>query len=650
MALKDTTTGYRPTRWPSLVYGAGLVGIFLGERVLDVGSAQNIASITGVALILVAIAVRLVRQSTLPAAHRAPERTMLALYLVGLVGVGLYFLNSDLLLRLTGRSLEQRMPRVSGVLLALWPALLLAGTLPVLFVELALASMAKAPLLELGRIRSALLSGLGIAFALVFCFAISYVASERNVHADFSYFRTSRAGESTKKIVAALDKPVAIHLFFPPGNEVREEVEGYFQELARQSKFLEVQRWDHALHPAKARELGVNGNGVIVIAREPLREQIGMPVEIERARGQLKNLDSEVQKRLLGVTRKQKVAYFTVGHDERSADTTGDADRRSTIRTLRSVLVDQNFEPKDLGIAQGLAREVPEDASLVLMIGPQKPFTETELAALGRYIDKNGRLLIALDPEANLTLPELLGPLSLKYNPVPLANDKFYMPVTYQDSDRVNIGTSTFSSHVSVTTNTRFGARAAVLLMNAGSLAKQEKTAAGIVNLDFTVRSQDSTWADKNANFKFDEGEEIRTTYELVAAVTKRNASAIHPEEEARVVVMADSDLLSDRAIRNPGNGYLLLDVLRWLGGEERFTGQVASEEDVPVEHTRKQDLLWFYLSIFAAPALVLTGGFFATRKRRSARRRPPGAAAGPGATPPAPTSTPPAASQEVSP
>ncbi|HEY0711041.1 MAG TPA: DUF4350 domain-containing protein, partial [Polyangia bacterium] len=615
------TASDRPSRWPSLAYAAGLVLIFLGERVLETGRPQTLASVFGVGLMLVAVIARLARQGGLPPGHRAPERTLVALYLVGLAAIVLHFLNSDLLLRLTERSLEQRMPRVSGAIAALWPALLVAGTLPVLFVEMSLVGMAKAPVLETGRVRSALLSGLGIAFALVFSFAIAYVAAERDLRADFSYFRTSKPGESTKKIVAALDKPVAVHLFFPPGNEVREEVDRYFAELARSSKFLEVQRWDHALHPAKARELSVTGNGVIVIARDTMKEQLGMPVEIDRARGQLKTLDQEVQKRLLGVTRKERIAYFIVGHDERSAEPSGDTDRRATIKTLRNVLTDQNVEPRDLGMAQGLATDVPKDASLLLIIGPQKPFDPAEIASIQRYVDRNGRLLIALDPEAGITLDELLGSLSLKYNAVTLADDRSYLPRAYNDSDRINIGTSTFSSHVSVTTNMRFGRRAGVLMMGAGSLSKNEKGAIGIVGVDFTVRSEPTTWPDKNGDFKFDEGAETRGNQELVAAITKRNASAIGPEEEARAVVMADSDIFADLAIRNPGNQYLLLDVLRWLAGEERIAGAVSNEEDVPIEHTRKQDLLWFYLSIFAVPSLVLGLGFFTTRKRRSARR-----------------------------
>jgi hypothetical protein len=615
--------GFRPALFPSILFALGMVAVFLGERVLDTGQPQRTAVILGLALLLGAVIARAVRQTTLPPSFRVPERALLGFYLLGILAVGLYFLDSDLLLRLTGKSLEQRMPRLSGAIGALWPALWLASVLPVLFMELSLWSMARAPLIELGRVRSAMLSGLGVAFALVFCFAVTYVASERDRRADFSYFRTSRAGESTKKIVQALDKPVTVHLFFPPANEVKEEIEGYFSELARVSKMLDIQHLDQALHPAKARELGVSANGSVVIARDALKEQLAFPLELDRSRGQLKTLDQEVQKRLLAVTRKQKLVYFTVGHDERSGEPTGDTDKRPTLRTLKALLTDQNFEAKDLGLAQGLANDVPADAGLVIIAGPRQPFQQAEVAALLRYLDKNGRMLVALDPDSGQTMPELLGPLSLKYNPVTLATDRMYLPINYQDSDRINIGVATFSSHVAVTTNSRLGARAPVLMMGAGSLTKQEKTAAGIVNLDFIVRSDSFTWNDANNDFKFTEGSEVRTTYELGAAVTKRNASAISPEEEARVVVLADSDCLADVAQRVPGNRYLVIDSLRWLGGEERISGAVSNEEDVPISHTRKQDLVWFYLSIFVAPLLVLALGFVMTRRRRRARKAP---------------------------
>jgi hypothetical protein len=145
--------------------------------------------------------------------------------------------------------------------------------------------MAKSPLLDGKRVRSAMLSGLGTSFALVFSFAVAYVAAERDKKADFSYFRTARAGESTRKLISALDKPVEIYLFFPPANEVAEEVESYFSDLAPLSKHLVITRQDHALNPRKAKELGVSGNGIVVIARDTVREQISFPVQVEQPAG-----------------------------------------------------------------------------------------------------------------------------------------------------------------------------------------------------------------------------------------------------------------------------------------------------------------------------------------------------------------------------
>jgi hypothetical protein len=652
MALNDLPgsastpkTGYRPALYPSMLYLVGMVAIFLGERVLDIGRTRTVCTVLGVLLVLGAIGARVMRGSVMPTAFRAPERALLLLYAVGAFAVLLFFINSDLLVWLGGRALEQTMPRLSGALAALWPALWLAASLPILFVELSLFSMAKAPVIETLRVRSALLSGLSIALALVFCFALTYVATERDGRIDFSYFRTARAGESTKKIVRALDKPVTVHLFFPPANEVREEVESYFTELARESKQLTLQRWDQALHPAKARELGVSANGVIVVTRDALKEQLGMPLELDRARAQLRSLDQEFQKRLLGVTRKQKVAYFTAGHEERSdLPAEGDNERRLGIRALRNLLVDQGFEPKELGLAQGLGTEVPADASVVLVLGPGKAFQPEEIATLQRYLDKNGRLLLALDPEPKLTFSELLAPLWLEYTPVPLAHETFHYPLTRQVSDRVNIGSSSFSSHASITTNSRLGPRAPLLFMGAGYLTRKEKPGGGIVNLDITVRSDAKSWADKNGDYNFNDGAETRAVYDLAAAVTKRNASAVQPEDEARVVVLSDSDCLTDLALRlNQANRALVLDVMRWLGGEERFSGQVSSEEDIPVAHTRKEDLLWFYLSIFAVPAGVLGLGYVLTGRRRRRTRAKTGSSVRPGpGSPPATKGTPP--------
>src|SRR5947199_196380 len=84
---------------------------------------------------------------------------------------------------------------------------------------IALAAVAREPKLEGARVRDAVWSGIGLAGAVVFAFALAYVGAERDKKADLSYFRTARPGESTRKLVATMDQPVQVAIFFPPAND-----------------------------------------------------------------------------------------------------------------------------------------------------------------------------------------------------------------------------------------------------------------------------------------------------------------------------------------------------------------------------------------------------------------------------------------------
>ena len=94
--------------------------------------------------------------------------------------------------------------------------------------------------------------------------------------------------------------------------------------------------------------------------------------------------------------------------------------------------------------------------------------------------------------------------------------------------------------------------------------------------------------------------------------------------------VLADSDALSDEVIPIAANQLLAVDVAHWLMGDEAFSGMTSTEADAPISHTRKQDVLWFYGTIFLAPALVIAAGMLVTRRGR--RRGPRGGTTTPGA------------------
>ncbi|MCA9639755.1 MAG: LPXTG cell wall anchor domain-containing protein, partial [Myxococcales bacterium] len=68
---------------------------------------------------------------------------------------------------------------------------------------------------------------------------------------------------------------------------------------------------------------------------------------------------------------------------------------------------------------------------------------------------------------------------------------------------------------------------------------------------------------------------------------------------------------------KSPTNQLMFVDVVRWLGGEESFAGEISSEEDHPIEHTKKGDTIWFYATILGVPMLVLGLGLLLSRRRQ---------------------------------
>ena len=82
----------------------------------------------------------------------------------------------------------------------------------------------------------------------------------------------------------------------------------------------------------------------------------------------------------------------TQGHGEWPLSGTG-------RRSLHAAVTELDWEHIKVDTIPGLGgADVPEGCDAVFVIGPQRPFSELEVAALLRYVDDGGGLLLALDP------------------------------------------------------------------------------------------------------------------------------------------------------------------------------------------------------------------------------------------------------------
>ena len=237
-------------------------------------------------------------------------------------------------------------------------------------------------------------------------------------------------------------------MFFPSANEVRDEVDDYLSDLAKESSQIKITHYDFDIDPVKAKDYGVSTNGILVFVRGGKKEQLGLPKDIEGAKTALKTLDKEVQQRLLSIVKPPRMAGFTLGHGERTWERgETDTDKRAGIAVLRDGLIDQTYDVRSVNAADGLMNEVPKGITLLAIIGPRTPFQPEEYASINRFIDGGGRVLIALDPENKVDMHEVLEPLNLEFKAEPLANDQaFARRMEQKISDRANLVTATFSS------------------------------------------------------------------------------------------------------------------------------------------------------------------------------------------------------------
>jgi hypothetical protein len=592
----------------------GLVAVFLGERVIGAGPGRIVLSVVGVLAVATAAVVRWNRSALSAAAPRARvERLFAVLSTIAVLALIAWFAQSDVVLAAGGPDVPRSAPRLATVLQLATALLAALAVIPLVLGELAYASMAHAPEVEVGRVKDAVGTGTALVAVLTTALALGWVADVSDISSDWSYFRPGRPSESTRGLVRGFTEPVTLSLFYPPGSDTGAAVRDYAESLAKESPLLRIERLDAAVDLGRARALGVLGNGAIAVSRGERHETYSTGTVLDASKSQLRELDPEIQKRLYQVARAPKVIYLTTGHGERVVTNPDPSDPRGTVRTFQELLRAQNDEVRPLGAAQGLANEVPRDAGAVLILGPTTPFLREEVEALGRWVRGGGRLLVALDPESGSQFDALLQPLGVRFVPTTLVNDRVYLARTHQPSDRAQLVTGSFGSHTSVATLVRAGGRLPVFLLGSGSLELLTQKPAG-VNVTFTVSTLPETFRDLDANYAFDPRTEKRKAWDVAAAITLPKKGT----DEGRAVVLADSDVFTDLVLdASQGNRALALDSVRWLLGEESL-GSPGGETDFPIQHTRGQEVAWFYVTVFLAPLAVLGAGFWVTRRRRA--------------------------------
>lgn len=425
-------------------------------------------------------------------------------------------------------------------------------------------------------------TNVGVAVLLVTGIAVIanvIVVQRFDKSADWTSDKVYTLSDQTKKILHGLDREVQVIAFFslnPTSNQLardHQRAETLLEMYARETDKLSVEFVDPNAEAMKRQEYDIQLDGTTVFESGGMRELITTVDEQKFTSAVLKVVSDELVK-----------IYFLTGHEEQAID---DFNQDRGYSQTKEELEKQNYRIETLSLAT--QPEVPADCAALIIPGPKAPLMAHEVNAISKYLAKNGKLFLMLDPSVNTAKDPNQGLVDLmdrwgvmigndlvldRIRPAfflfggsqpdaPTLSDFEFHQITQEVYRQV-----TFQLARSVTPKTNVGSD-----LNIKSLVKTTNEIGG--SWAETKRKADGTF---EVDLSYTEGKDMPPPVSLAVAVqrestestTGENLSADTPKASGtRIVVVGDSDFANNLFFHGTGGGNFFLNAVNWLTLEE---------------------------------------------------------------------------------
>src|SRR4051794_32899629 len=216
--------------------------------------------------------------------------------------------------------------------------------------------------------------------------AVNYLSFRQNKRWDLTKNQQYTLSDQTVKLLKNLDSQVKFLVFDQTGNfdRFRSTLDEYkYQSPSK----VDVEYIDADKRPVEAKQNQVQTYGTVVISYKGRTERVTSSEEQDLTNGLVKVLNPQ-----------KKKVYFVAGHGERDTDSA----ERDGYSAIKMALEGDNYEIAKIVLAQ--EKDVPADASVVIIASPKTDLLQTESDMLERFLKKGGHVFALIDP------PEDKGP------------------------------------------------------------------------------------------------------------------------------------------------------------------------------------------------------------------------------------------------
>ncbi|MFB3907889.1 MAG: DUF4350 domain-containing protein [Candidatus Eisenbacteria bacterium] len=211
------------------------------------------------------------------------------------------------------------------------------------------------------------------------------------VRADLTARGLNRLSEASRQIVRAAEAPIELIGVYRETSPDRERAVDLLEVYRVASTRIRTRMLDPDRSPEEARGLGVTRAGVILVRSGSVQEEVDELTE------------SDITEAILRVENPRRtVIAFTTGHGEPKLTDGSPGGLARFAKTLR----DAGYEPVETTLYD---QPIPDEAAALAIVGPQRALLSNEVERIGAYLDRGGRVLLALEPGTTIGLEGTLA-------------------------------------------------------------------------------------------------------------------------------------------------------------------------------------------------------------------------------------------------
>ncbi|MEQ1620052.1 MAG: GldG family protein [Methylococcales bacterium] len=418
---------------------------------------------------------------------------------------------------------------------------------------------------------------------------MAWLSSQHTLEVDITGNAGNTLALQSQKVLSALPDPVAITAFIPKGQPVRLQIAQLVDRYSRIKPDLTLSFVDPAANPDKAHELNIDAAGAVVIDYQGRSEKLNFIDE------------AALSNALLHLTNaNERWVSFLTGHGERLSDGQANFDFSEFSKEMDR----RKIKAQYINLANIPA--IPENSALLVIAAPAVALLPGELFLVKTYLDKGGNLLLLTEPD-NQAINALLEQLNVqRLSGVIFDNSN----TLYGLNDPSFIVASDYAAHPA----TR-GLQTITLFPTATALSLDKNSPFQATDL---LKSSAESWTETSANngkAVFDAvGGDKQGPLTFAYALTRELAD----KKQQRIVVVGDSDFISNAYLGNVGNLDLGLRIVNWLIHDDRsidIPPKIAGDKSLQLTHTSVAIIGFGFLLVI--PLSLLLTGLMIWRKRK---------------------------------